>query len=405
MTGKHMYKTLRSFTTLAVAVLMALLLGTPWALAAETSDRGTNAIEISEEGTVTLYSANLAAEKVSSLQLELQIESGTTEFEFDGGLSGRLTYCAHNGSSLRIFIAGSEPLLPEGQTALVLGKITDSTAKVTPVEGSLQFVHGTKTFVQTIDNQGSPEPTPPPTPDPERTPPNTGSNSSDSAAEPTAQPEETPKDRLQAVLDMAAEQYSSGTTRYTQESWGALLTAVERANAILMRDDAAPEELEDALAQLENAIRGLIPIGRAALQETLLSSKAYDPAGYTQDSYSALQAAIENAETVLADPTADEAAWTAALAQLQDAIDRLVPVADPDSNGDPIPDGPDDGGSGRSNSSSTPAPTVVPAAGGTGNNTSTPHTGDETVIFPWIMLMIVSGTALVLLSRRRNKNR
>ncbi len=389
-----------------LAAVLTLCLWTPQAQASEAVDKSADIIEISEDGTVTLISGHLAEEKLSSLQLELKVEEGEAGFQFSESLGDRLKYCSHGDGTLRIFIAGSEPLLAEGETSLVLGTVTGEGVRVTPVEDSLQFVRGTRMAAQTLTEAKNQEPDPTPAPDQ----PPEGGGAGEQA--PTITPDQTEdaRNRLIAELDSAAALYGAGDTRYTQDSWGKLLTAVEQAVQLRDRGDASQAELEAALEQLRAAIRGLVPIGRAALGEAVTSARAYAAAEYTQDSYRALQDAVANADAVLADPSADETAWSEALARLQEAIDRLVPYTGADSNGKAIPDGPDGGSGGADGPTTTPvvntpAPSAAPSGGSKGAPGVAPNTGDETAVLPWIMLLTLSGTGLLLLARRRRKNR
>lgn len=389
----------------ALAMILALCLWAPQAQASEAIDKSTDIIDISEDGTVTLISGHLAEEKLASLQLELKVEEGVAGFQFSESMGDRLKYCSHGDGTLRIFIAGSEPLLAEGETALVLGTVTGEGVRVTPVANSLQFVRGTRMASQILAEAASQEPEPEPSQPPEEG--DTGERA------PVTRPDHT-DDRedarasLRAELDSAAALYGVSDTRYTQDSWGALLTAVEQATQLLDRGDASQQELEAALSQLQAAIRGLVPIGRAALSETLASAKGLSAAAYTQDSYRALQDAIAHADAVLADPSADEADWSAALALLQEAIDRLVPYTNADSNGEAIPDGPDGGDSRAADGTNTPAPvtaTPAPAGGAAKQQSVVPNTGDETAALTWVALLALSGAGLILLASRRRKSR
>ncbi len=399
----------------ALAMILALCLWAPQAQASEAIDKSTDIIDISEDGTVTLISGHLAEEKLASLQLELKVEEGVAGFQFSESLGDRLKYCSHGDGTLRIFIAGSEPLLAEGETALVLGTVTGEGVRVTPVEDSLQFVRGTRMASQVLTEAVSqePEPSQPPEeedtgePSPVTTPDHTNDREDTGGWEDTDDREDA-RAMLQAELDSAAARYGASDTRYTQDSWGALLTAVEQATQLLDRSDASQQELEAALSQLRAAIRGLVPIGRAALSETLASAKGLSAAAYTQDSYRALQDAIANADAVLADPSADEADWSAALTLLQEAIDRLVPYTNADSNGEAIPDGPDGGDSRAADDSNTPAPvtaTPAPAGGAAKQQSVVPNTGDETAVLTWVALLALSGAGLILLASRRRKSR
>lgn len=168
---------------------------------------------------------------------------------------------------------------------------------------------------------------------------------------------------------------------------------------------------------------------RSKLQTALEQAKGLDPAGYTQTSYAELLAAIEKAEAVLADPNAAETDLSAAAAGLQEAVDRLVPVASPDGSGPVIGDDQDDGsgaggtepGPDDSGADKIPAVTTVPAADDDGpdispefnadatnspaptanGQSSAPNTGDSSYAAAWAGLLCLCGLMLAGILRRR----
>lgn len=427
---------------LALAAMTSLLfLLCPVALADDAG--AADAVLVDENGVVTLTSDHMAEERVSSIQVKLRVEGeGTPTFTFSGGLSGRLLHSSvkteQDATVLNIYIAGADPLMGAGETQLVLGTVTG--AVVAPAaEDALQFVYGMRTVAQTVDttsvrspNEGggddaepspAPDTEPSPVPGTEVTPaPDTDSHGGFGgyAPDPTAEVRES----LRTALNSANEAYGTAeiAALYTQQSWQALQTAIGNANAMLNDYSASREDVEGALSQLQAAIDGLVRLGRSALVDTLEKAKAYEAAGYTENSFAVLQEAIRGAESVLMDDGAAESEWSAALAELEKAIDKLVPYAGADGNGPVISDGADDGTGGGapeaqgddgtdSGDSSVPAPrtdggsgpsaATAPATGNAGG--TSPKTGDETVILPWIALLLLTGCALMVLIRRRGR--
>ncbi len=351
-----MRKTMRDLCRGALALLVmatVLLLSVP-ALAATT-----DAIELAENGTVTVVSGHAAEEKLSSVQVRISIAPSSGQsvgFTFSAGLAGRLTKYSYADGTLSVYVAGTAPLLAEGQDRLALGAITGGDlASAELGDDALQFVYGRRVVTQAAEltRTGS-VPNETATPAPEDTP------------EPAPTPESQIRLDLRTVLDRA---------------------------------------------------------------------KGYDAAGYTSASFQALQAAIQSAEEVLANADASETEWTAAKQALQEAMDKLVPVASADGSGPVIGDGPDDGtGAGApepgptvsetfppaEQTAATEAPTLTPAPTAsatpeepTATHTATPTptavpsgtsnapgTGDEADAALWLAALCASGSLLALALRK-----
>lgn len=353
---KRMYKYI--WAALFAAALLLLL--APAALADEA-----DTVTVEPSGAVTLQSSHMAGEKVSSLQLQLDVSGvGDAAFAFDPALSGRITYSSLGEDGiLDIYIAGTEPLMSGDTTKLVLGALTGSapeSAKL--VDGSLQYVYGTRMMAQNISRT-----------------------------------DEESLSGEQAQIDLRNKLEDTNNTygmqdvqkQYTPESLAALQEAVDRANSLLADGDASEEELRQALQALDEAVDGLVNIGRAALDSVLTQAQSAASGSYTQESLDALEKAIRQAEE--ARDSGDESAWDSAAANLQKALDDLVPQAAGSGQ---------EGAKTRSGGDSTKEGGSDKKTAGGDKGSSAPSTGDETQLLPWILLLTICGAALVFIGCR-----
>ena len=414
---RHSFKTGRAGLALAAALALLLAL-TPMALA-DSLDVGTDRIEISDTGAVTLVSSHLAEERVSSVEFALKTE-GEASFSFAPDIvAGWLTNCVAADGTLHVYIAGVAPLMEPGYTSRVLGSVTDPQA-VQPMDDSIKYVYGRRTI--TVNAPGE---------------------------EPLPGDENTARGRLENALAGMADKFGAAHG-YTEETWAKLNDAIDAANRLLEREDASDEELTAALEALDQAIKDLQNAGMADLAALLGDARTMlSAARYTPDSYADLEAAIRNGEAVAAkgDGASDEEI-TAAVTALRAAMNGLVEYQDADSNGGVHSDGYDPGGSGGSggstgdsggdggstsprsaqppadmpqndaapeqapaptdaaapetvSASATPAPTFMPSERAPG---AAPDTGDGTALLPWIVMFGLCAAALTALLRRRGEN-
>ncbi len=387
-----MTKRIHSF--IIPALLLACLLLTalcPSALAAEGTGPADD-VTVAEDGTVTLLSTHAADEAIRSAQLVLTAisqQEGTLGFTFSPGLGDRLTQSALKSDGLYIYISGSEPLMAAGQMELVLGNVTGAEpGSVSLAPGSLEYVYGRRTVAQAAAEPVQATPEPEATPDP--------------SGGVQVTPEDAARASLKAELDSVDRIYATDQTtrsKYTSDSWDALVVAIDRAYQVLNDPAATSQMLAEALQQLRNAQAGLVPVGWAALQQALEQAGSYDEASYTPESYAALRQAVAEAQEALAAGGNDESRLAEALSKLEQAMADLVPQTDADSNGEVIHDGADGGGSARA--ASTPAP----GSGGSDGPRS-PSTGDGTAILPWALAMgLCAVLAALTETMRRRMNR
>jgi len=117
------------------------------------------------------------------------------------------------------------------------------------------------------------------------------------------------------------------TSAYTDETAGALITALGAAEAALADEDATQAEVNTALAALNIAIGSLTPkaapVNKSALQNQYNEYKNFEVIEYTGKTIAAFRAALKAAEEVLDDDDASQVEADSALAALNTAKDNL----------------------------------------------------------------------------------
>ena len=117
----------------------------------------------------------------------------------------------------------------------------------------------------------------------------------------------------------------------------------------------------------------------AALADAIADAEALDESEYTEESFEALEEALENAKAVLADGTATQAQVDAAEKALRDAMEDLRKVS---------------GGSATEETKDPTQPSTTRPAGDTGGNSPT---GDGSMIWVVLAVCVVSAAAIVVL--------
>lgn len=362
---KRIYRTFWSLFTL----LALLLLFAPRALADGPITSGTDAIRVSEDGTVTLLSGHIAGEGVSSLQLTLET-AGEASFAFSDGIKAAyMTNVTSAEGGLTLYIAGTKPLMAAGQTELVLGTVSGvASESVKLAAGSPQYVYGTRVIGQNLELDDG-----------------TGVSDARSALE----------QKLSDVDSVYG--LDSVQKLYSEESRKALLDAVSEARELL-KTEASDDELTAAFQKIENAILGLRTDAEEGLYKQLADALVEAERGsYTPESLAALKDAIQAAQAAL--DSEDETAIKNATEALQDALRKLVHTADPDSNGTVHSDGDQSQSGGENAADATATPTAAAAA--TAGQATAPNTGDEQALLPWAGLLVLSGALLTAVIRRR----
>ena len=155
------------------------------------------------------------------------------------------------------------------------------------------------------------------------------------------------KTELQKAVDDAA---SLSADDYTADTWANFESALNAARDALANDDAAQEQVDDALKALNDARAALaekpaVPaVNKAELQKAVDEAAALKAEDYTAGSWEPFEAALDDAREVLADDDATQDQVNDALAALTDARGALKkPEAKPDPD---QPGGGDQGGNG-----------------------------------------------------------
>lgn len=131
------------------------------------------------------------------------------------------------------------------------------------------------------------------------------------------------KAALAAAIAKAEAIPEEDAAKYTKDSWEAMKKALADAKTVNEDANATQTKVNSAAKKLENAIAGLeepVNSDKTKLQEAVDNKEPDDKADeYTEESWAAYQDALKEAEKVLADDKADQAAVDAAEKALADA--------------------------------------------------------------------------------------
>ena len=205
--------------------------------------------------------------------------------------------------------------------------------------------------------------------------------------------------RYDELKDISSEDYTSGT-------FAAFETALTNAETILADAEATQEEVDGALSALNAAYEGLAEAAdKAALQTRYDELKDTSSEGYTSDSFTAFETALDNAETILADTEATQEEVDAALSALNTAYEELaieVPEPGPDDSSTADSSTSD---SSTSDSSTSDSSTADSSAGG-GSTTSSDEEGGcgSTITAAGVVIAVISiGLGAILTLRKRSE--
>ncbi len=204
--------------------------------------------------------------------------------------------------------------------------------------------------------------------------------------------------------------------KYTEESVTVLNAALKEANDILAETGLTEKDQDriDAAAEaLRAAIDALVPQeepepGKAdtsALEALVTEASGIDPDKYTEESVTVLNAALKEANDILAETgltEKDQDRIDAAAEALRAAIDGLVESGGENPGGDkPGEDTP--GGNTPGGDSQTPGGTQGGGQGTqSGGGSKVPSTGDGWSVQFWIVLLAVSAAGILSVGKRRN---
>lgn len=111
---------------------------------------------------------------------------------------------------------------------------------------------------------------------------------------------------------------------YTPSTWSALQTAISQAKAILDNEDSVQSEIDQAAANLLEAMDALKEkADKHTLQDLVTQTESLRKEAFTSESWKALEAVLAQVQTVLADEEALQQQVDDMTAALQNAIDLL----------------------------------------------------------------------------------
>ena len=133
------------------------------------------------------------------------------------------------------------------------------------------------------------------------------------------------KEELVKTIQEAEKKEAS---HYTEESFDVLQSALESAKQVDENALASQEEVDQAVSSLKNAMDALVEKEQSANKETLNAliqeAEQKDATIYTEESFAALQSALESAKQVSASTTVSQEEVDQAADSLKKAMDALV---------------------------------------------------------------------------------
>ncbi|WP_069986809.1 family 78 glycoside hydrolase catalytic domain [Massilioclostridium coli] len=185
-----------------------------------------------------------------------------------------------------------------------------------------------------------------------------------------------------ASLIAAAEEID--LSKYVEAGQAEFTTALEAAQSVYKDGDAMQTEINEVADNLLNAMLNLrYKADKSILEEVVAKANQIDANAYTAESYAVLEAALKDANAVLANENATQEEVDAAVTNVQSAMDSLVAVE----------------------GTETETPTTDNNATQTGQESTTTKanaakTGDIAPI-AGIAVLAVAGAALFLFSRKK----
>ena len=197
-------------------------------------------------------------------------------------------------------------------------------------------------------------------------------------------------------------------TGYTSESVTAYKVALDNAKEVLTNEDATQAEVDKAIAALTNAV---LVTDKSKLQEKI-DQAVTDFDGYTADSVAAYKAALARLNEVLADTDATPAQVSEAIA----AFDLARLVKDTSDDGKKDDDKKDDDKKNDDKKDDNKKDDSKKEDGTNDNSSSTngkadkkdtaskaAKTGDASTALPYMLLMLASGSAVVILKKKKEQ--
>ena len=184
-----------------------------------------------------------------------------------------------------------------------------------------------------------------------------------------------------------AQKYVEKLNEYTPQSAELFQGALDAAKAVLDDEKATQEQVEHAFVNLQNAIFNLrlIP-NKDKLEELLSKAENIDLSLYTEESGDVLKAAIADAKAIFEDENATEK--QVAYDLLAKAMDGLKTAESKEPTDDKKPSA----GQGNAQAGKENASEKKPTAA---------KTGDTTMMFVWILVMIAGVSAVTVIYKKR----
>lgn len=142
------------------------------------------------------------------------------------------------------------------------------------------------------------------------------------------------------------------------------------------------------------------PVNKDGLKAVIEAAKAIKPSGYTDDSYQALQQALQNAQAVYDNPDATQEEVDNASSELGAKLRALVASGGGSDEENPGGSNPDDGKPGGNAGNNGPGTEAENPEGG---KDKAPQTGDATNIIPWAALALISGTGCAFAALKKKR--
>ncbi|NLW52721.1 MAG: SH3 domain-containing protein [Tissierellia bacterium] len=144
--------------------------------------------------------------------------------------------------------------------------------------------------------------------------------------------EDLPKVNKEALQALVTEAEAYDLTLYTEETAAVLTQALDKANAILINEEATQEEVDAMVTELQAAISMLelkpepVVVDKSKLEEALAKAKEADTTNKTPESIEALEQAIDKAELILDNPDVTQAEVDATTEEVLKAIEGLQEI-------------------------------------------------------------------------------
>lgn len=199
-------------------------------------------------------------------------------------------------------------------------------------------------------------------------------------------------DLMQAIQDVK----QLDKDAFTADSWKALESELEKAQAVYENISLTQKELDTAVNALKAAQKALVQnIQKDDLKELVSEVEALKKGDYTKATWDNLQIALAQVKEVLNNST-DPEAIAQAYQQLKQAMDQLVKADEQTPGGSTGDNGINGNDQGDGSNESTDG-----SNDGAIGSDSHPDTGDTTSVGAFILMLTVAGGTLLL--RKRNR--